>query len=192
MHVIESSNKDSLVPPFKIDAFGNKVDLVTGGRVWSENYYIARKDADLHAQQRSLCFEKSKEAFENGDKKLAKELSEEGKKHGLLMEEANKRAVDEILSPQQLETNEKIDLHGLLVNEAVTATRLFVQKAIERKQFEKLEIITGAGNHSDKNKGAAIKPAIIELCKGEKWPLESQSETNEGSFYLYLSKVTSP
>ena len=180
-------DEEELVPKYHIDEFGNKIDDVTGGRVWSYAYYRARKDAEFHAQERGRCFEASKKAFEEDRKKEAKELSEEGKSHGVKMEEANQRAVDEIIKPQNLETSEKIDLHGLLVAEAVKATKDFVKSVIATRgdSVEKLEIITGAGHHSDKAKGPVIKPAIITMCQEEGWKLVAD-ESNEGSFTLFL------
>jgi DNA-nicking Smr family endonuclease len=182
-----STQEESLVPKYHIDEFGNKIDDVTGGRVWSEAYYRARKDAEFHAQERGRCFEASKKAFEEDRKKEAKELSDEGKMHGQKMEEANQRAVDEIIKPQQLETSVKIDLHGLLVAEAVNATKEFVKAVIANRgdSVDKLEIITGAGHHSDKAKGPVIKPAIIKMCEEEGWKLVAD-EGNEGSFTLIL------
>lgn len=182
-----ASATSSLVPKYHIDEFGNKIDDVTGGRVWSEAYYQARKDAEFHAVQRGVCFENSKKAFDEDRKKEAKEMSEEGKLHGKQMEEANQRAVDEILTPQKLSESEKIDLHGLLVAEAVEATRTFVKNHLTRGGKEKLFIITGAGHHSDKAKGPVIKPAIINLCKEEKWNLQAD-EDNEGSFTVLLNE----
>jgi hypothetical protein len=77
---------------------------------------------------------------------------------------------------------DKIDLHGLLVAEAVDATKQFVKSNVGKKKT--VEVITGAGHHSA-NHHAAIKPAIIELCKEEKWELDSQPK-NEGSFILHV------
>lgn len=131
----------------------------------------------------------SKKAFEEDRKKEAKELSDEGKMHGHKMEESNKRAVDEILKPQNLNDSDKIDLHGLLVAEAVDATRSFAKNAIQAGKRAQLEIITGAGHHSDAAKGPVIKPAIIDLCKQESWKLEAD-ENNEGSFTLILPAKT--
>jgi hypothetical protein len=182
-----TTTTSSLVPKYHIDEFGNKIDDVTGGRVWSEAYYQARKDAEFHAVQRGVCFENSKKAFEEDRKKEAKELSEQGKLHGKQMEEANQRAVDEIILPQNLSESEKIDLHGLLVAEAVEATRKFLKDHIARGEKDKLFIITGAGHHSDKAKGPVIKPAIIKLCEEEKWKLQAD-EDNEGSFTVFLKE----
>ncbi len=178
------ANKDSLIPPYHVDEHGNKVDDANGGRVWSEAYYQARKDADTHAKQRGECFERSKAAFESDNKAEAKTLSDEGKKHGADMETANQRAVNEIMGYQNLDQN-TIDLHGLLVKEAVDCTLIFVNKHKALAKFKQLCIIPGAGNHSDPKKGAVIKPAIVKLAADEQWQLESD-EGNEGSFTLTL------
>lgn len=184
---VDAPADQSLIPSHHTDQFGNEIDDETGGRVWSEAYYKARNDADENAVQRGKYFERSKNAFETGNKKEAKELSDMGKKHGELMEEANKRAVNEILNPQHLSTASKIDLHGLLVAEAVEATKSYVMSCIGR--LETVEIITGAGHHSDQIKGAVIKPAIVKLCKDEHWKLDSH-ESNEGSFTLHVPTGT--
>lgn len=173
---------ESLVPPHHIDEHGHKVADEGGGRVWSEAYYRARKDADDHAKLRGECFDKSKTAFNEDRKGDAKTLSDEGKKHGVEMEAANQRAVAEIMGYQNLEEN-TLDLHGLLVKEAVDCTRTFVNKHKASGKFKQLCIIPGAGNHSDPKKGAVIKPAIIDLAKEEKWNLEAD-EGNDGSFTL--------
>jgi len=181
-------NHGSLVPSHHTDEFGNLVDDKNGGRVWPEDYYQARMEADEHAVQRGKYFERSKKAFEDGQKKEAKELSDQGKKHGELMEEANKRAVKVILDPQHLDTADRIDLHGLLVSEAVDATKTFVFSCIGR--LSTVEIITGAGHHSDPTKGPVIKPAIVKLCKEQNWQLDAH-EKNEGSFTLHVPKSSS-
>lgn len=82
------------------------------------------------------------------------------------MEEANRKAVEEIIKPQHLNISDQIDLHGLLVAEAIEETKKYIYNCIKIKK-EKVEIITGIGNHSDPHKGAVIKPAIINLCKQE-------------------------
>ena len=78
---------------------------------------------------------------------------------------------------------DKLDLHGLHVNEAVDATREFVNFNTGKKKS--VQIITGIGNHSDVKKGPAIKPAILDLCKFEGWEVY-QDENNEGSLTLQV------
>lgn len=168
---------------YHVDQFGHRIDDKSGGRVWSEKYYKARRDADEHAKMRGECFDKSKKAFNQDRKAQAKALSDEGKMHGTLFEEAQKAAAQEILVPQNLKHADKIDLHGLLVTEAIEATKEFVVYNIGRKKT--VDIVTGVGHHSEKGKGPVIKPAIIDLCKTEGWKLEPH-ENNEGSYTLYL------
>jgi DNA-nicking Smr family endonuclease len=141
------------------------------------------QEAEECAIKRGKCFEESTKAFAEDRKDEAKTLSDEGKQHGLQMEEANKRAAAEIINPQSLSTSDKIDLHGLLVQEAIDATKDFVKSCIGKK--ETVQVITGQGIHSDLAKGAVIKPAIIDLCKQENWQLDAESE-NAGSFILHV------
>eukprot|EP00042_Codosiga_hollandica_P020008 m.63400 g.63400 ORF g.63400 m.63400 type:complete len:315 (+) comp49639_c0_seq2:65-1009(+) len=179
-----SATSSSFVANTHIDSFGNLVDE-HGGRVWPDAYYQARKDAEEHAQSRGKCFDDSKVAFAEDRKGEAKALSDEGKKHGELMVEANKRAVQVILGPQNLASSDKIDLHGLLVQEALDATKEFVLSCVGRKQT--VEVITGQGLHSDKAKGPQIKPKIIEMCKQEGWQLDAD-ENNPGSFTVHVQQ----
>ena len=169
VHVPRSSVEKPVSAGTHLDGFGNLVDE-HGARVWPEAYHAARKEAEDHAVERGKCFEESKKAFEEGRKAEAKELSERGKEHGALMEAANKRAAGIVLEPQHLDKADRIDLHGLLVHEAVEATKDFVKSCTGR--LKTVEVITGQGLHSDKAKGPVIKPAIFQLCKDENWQHE--------------------
>lgn len=59
-------------------------------------YKKYQAEVDKHAKLRSEYFEKSQEAYKNGDKALAKELADKGKKETELMEAAQKKASHEI------------------------------------------------------------------------------------------------
>ena len=64
---------------------------------------------------------KSHNAYERGDGQAAHELSEEGKRHGQLMEQYNKQASDYIFRENNAESRvdaDTIDLHGQFVEEA--------------------------------------------------------------------------
>eukprot|EP01038_Epipyxis_sp_PR26KG_P011413 gene11413-15296_t len=163
-----------------LDSFGNKVDE-SGKRIWPDEYYAAREAAAKHAGLRGKYFDEAKAAFESGKKKEAKELSEEVKNQGVLLEQANARAVEVILKQQNLDSSESIDLHGLYVAEAVEAAKQFILKSASKK--DSIEIITGAGLHSAN--GPLIKPAILKLCEENKWRLKKKD--NDGSFILYFS-----
>ena len=123
--------------------------------------------------------------FEEGREADAKEHSDRGKEHRAKMEAANKRAKEIIIGPQNLAEADKIDLHGLLVQEAVEATRDFVKSSIGR--LETVQVITGQGLHSDKAKGPVIMPAIIGLCKKEGWKIvPSRKPKNPGCFIIQV------
>ena len=99
------------------------------------------------------------------------------------MEQANKRAVHEILAPQHLKESETIDLHGLHVAEAVLAVEQYIDVQIGKRKS--VEVVTGAGNHSDPHKGPVLKPAILKLCEGKGWKIEKHPH-NDGSFTVFL------
>ena len=129
---------------------------------------------------------RSKRASKEGKEADAKVFSDRGKEHRAKMEAANKRAMEIIIGPQNLAEAEKIDLHGLLVQEAVEATRDFVKSSIGR--LETVQVITGQGSHSDKAKGAVIKPAIINLCWRENWRIHFDP-SNPGCLTISVPNV---
>ena len=71
-------NHHLVVPAHHTDKFGHEIDNNTGGRVFSEAYYAARKEASEQARLRGECFEKSKHAYSSNHKADAKHLSDEG------------------------------------------------------------------------------------------------------------------
>jgi DNA-nicking Smr family endonuclease len=121
-----------------------------------------RDKAGKHAKARGDYYEQSQQAFKNGDKAAAKELSEKGKKEQALMEEANQQAADLIFhSKNKNQPPDSIDLHLLLVAEAVERTEKRIKQAQDKKE-DHLIVIHGAGHHSKDNK-QMIKPAIVKL-----------------------------
>ena len=128
----------------------------------ADAYFAARKEAEEHALERERYRDKAQKAFLRG-----KAYSEKSRKLGDLMHAANNQAASILLKSQNLAEADKIDLHSLRAQEAVEATRDFVKSCIGR--LETVQVITGQGSHSDKAKGAVIKPAIINLCWRENW-----------------------
>ena len=145
-----------------------------------------RAEAQKYADERHLLLDASKKAFESGDKGKAKELSEKGKESGHKMEECNKKAVAAILKHRNDgHGNHYLDLHGLHLEEALTAFRekmATLQKSNEEIVFE---VIPGAGHHSENHK-AIIKPKIIEELKNNK--CVTFEEKNAGSLNVYINK----
>lgn len=142
-----------------------------------------RDQAGQEAKLRGECFDKSKKEFESGDKGKAKELSEEGKKHGALMEEYNKKAADAFFAANNKGRDDySIDLHGLYVEEAVERVKQRFDK-IGRKGT--LIIIWGAGNHSEGGV-RKIKPAVIDILNSEKVKFDDDTP-NHGCCTVYFS-----
>lgn len=145
---------------------------------------MAKKESD----KRRDCSKRSQEAFRSGSRALAKQLSDEGKKHGKQMDRYNKRARNLILKVNNARMPmTTIDLHGLFVQEAV---RCVLKRMNEAKAAgeERLGVIVGKGNHAQN--GAKIKPAVEELCRkrGLTFTYDSNrgGAVNEGKIVILL------
>ncbi|KAG5192376.1 hypothetical protein JKP88DRAFT_351974 [Tribonema minus] len=151
-----------------------------GNRIFPEAD-ACREEADREAKLRGECYDQSQEAYNAGDGAKAKELSNKGKDHGRRMEEANARAVRAIVDPQRAEETGCLDLHGLRVAEAEAVTRDFLLDHRNRGQFEELEVITGAGNHSTNHK-AKIKHGRVITAPNHKAKIkELEAITGKGN-----------
>jgi DNA-nicking Smr family endonuclease len=146
------------------------VERTKQDELWKQFRGEAQKEVEL----RNECFEKSKKAFEEGDKELASKLSEEGKMHNEKWKQLTVEAGKNIFNEMN-KNNERtvIDLHGLFVDEALG----FVKERLAELKGSSvtLSVITGAGNHSEGGQ-ALIKPKIIQLLTDEK--LTFQEEKN--------------
>ena len=84
-------------------------------------YDRLRDLAHQEAGKRSSCLDKAHKAYERGDGAAAHELSEEGKRHGGMMDQYNKQASDYIFRENNAVgrvDGDTIDLHGQFVEEA--------------------------------------------------------------------------
>ncbi|KAF0979804.1 hypothetical protein FDP41_000957 [Naegleria fowleri] len=125
----------------------------------------------------SDCFERASKAHESGDGALAKQLSDEGKKHQELMKKYQLESAQTMFEHLNKDKGDlEIDLHGQYVDNAMNFLRKRIEKLRSEKQ-NKLTIIYGAGNHSDE-KGPKIKPAVLEYLRNEGITFE---EINHGS-----------
>lgn len=146
-------------------------------------YKEMMEEVDKHAKARGECFDKSKEAFANGDKALAKQLSDQGKAEGALMEEAREKGHERIFAYRNSHLKpSEIDLHGLQLEFAMKKAEQFVDNA-KAKGISPILIITGAGNHSAKDKGPLIKPEVQKMVKSKGYAFE---EVNNGSISVTL------
>ncbi|KAG2389578.1 hypothetical protein C9374_014138 [Naegleria lovaniensis] len=126
----------------------------------------------------SDCFERASKAHESGDGALAKQLSDEGKKHQELMKKYQLESAQTMFEHLNKDKGDfEIDLHGQYVDNAMEFLRKRIEKLRTEKSSNKLTIIYGAGNHSDE-KGPKIKPAVLEYLKEEGITFE---EINHGS-----------
>lgn len=64
---------------------------------------------------------------------------------------------------RRMEAQDELDLHEMLLDDAVVAARLFLDRCWGRG-LRKVRIITGKGIHS-KNGEAVIRPAVTEVCR---------------------------
>ncbi|EEH36184.2 smr domain-containing protein [Paracoccidioides lutzii Pb01] len=153
----------------------------------AEAEYDRLRDAARHeAAQRSSCFERSRQAYDNGDGRLAKELSEQGKAHGKKMEEFNKQASEFIFrennAPGRVDSD-TIDLHGQFVEEAEDILEKRIKYAQRHGQTH-LHVIIGKGNHSV-NHVQKLKPRVEQVCRD--LGLQYTTEDNSGRIYVNLT-----
>ena len=64
---------------------------------------------------------------------------------------------------RRMEAQDELDLHEMLLDDAVVAARSFLDRSYARG-LRKVRIITGKGIHS-KNGEAVIRPAVTEVCR---------------------------
>ncbi|KAF3482518.1 smr domain-containing protein [Arthroderma uncinatum] len=143
---------------------------------------LARHEAGL----RGSCFDRSRQAYENGDGQRAKELSEEGKEHGRKMDQFNKQASEFIFRENNAEGRvaaDTIDLHGQFVEEAEDILEERIKYARQHGQ-DHLHVIVGKGNHSV-NHVQKIKPRVEQVCRD--LGLQYTTEDNAGRIYVNLT-----
>ncbi|EHA49132.1 hypothetical protein MCOR27_000851 [Pyricularia oryzae] len=156
-------------------------------------YDRLRDLARQEARKRGDCFERSRQAYENGDGAEAKRLSNEGKKHGANMERYNKQASEYIFrennNPERV-AEDTIDLHGQFVEEAEDILEARIRDAQARGQRH-LHVIVGKGNHSAGGV-QKIKPRVEQVCR--ELGLDYATEANDGRIFVDLTgaKVGAP
>ena len=64
---------------------------------------------------------------------------------------------------RRMGAQDELDLHEMLLDDALAATRSFLDSSFI-KGLRKVRIITGKGIHS-KNGEAVLRPAVTEVCK---------------------------
>ncbi|KAH7159955.1 smr domain-containing protein [Dactylonectria estremocensis] len=152
----------------------------------AEREYDRLRDlARAEAEKRNQCFQRSRQAYDDGDGARAKELSNEGKAHDAKMDDYNQQASDFIFrennAPGRVESD-CIDLHGQFVEEAerILERRIRADQAAGQTH---LHAIVGRGNHSTGHV-QKIKPKVEEVCR--ELGLQFRTEENAGRIYINL------
>ncbi|MCJ1272293.1 hypothetical protein MMC21_000079 [Puttea exsequens] len=152
----------------------------------SEREYDRLRDlARQEAGKRSSCLDKAHNAYNRGDGGAAHEFSEEGKRHGAMMDQYNKQASDYIFRENNAVgrvDGDTIDLHGQFVEEAEQILEQRIRYAQSTGQTH-LHVIVGKGNHSP-NHIQKIKPKVEQLC--QELGLRFATEANAGRMYINL------
>ncbi|KAK3375369.1 hypothetical protein B0H63DRAFT_420026 [Podospora didyma] len=165
-----------------------------GGRAFNHSagadaeaeYDRLRDLARAAADRKKSCFDRAHQAYENGDRAEAKELSDEGKRHQKQQDAYNKQASEYIFrennAPGRV-AEDTIDLHGQFVEEAEDILEARIRDAQARGQ-KHLHVIVGKGNHSD-GRVQKIKPRVEHVCQS--LGLDYATEGNQGRIYVDLT-----
>lgn len=130
----------------------------------SDNEYLRfRQLADAAYKKRDQYSQQSQNAFKNGNKALASDLSVKAKEQLMIADENNRKAAEYVFIENNKDSDDNdIDLHGLYVKEAEYILKQRIISGIHKNQ-PTLDCIVGKGLHS-KNGIAKLKPAVQNLC----------------------------
>ncbi|CAN3372101.1 hypothetical protein DIURU_000407 [Diutina rugosa] len=148
------------------DTFDRGVKLSDGqdyNHATDGEYKRLRDEADRLYQKRAELSRQSQQAFKQGDKQRAKQLSDESKQVLSQAEDKNFEAANYVFQANNADSApDEIDLHGLYVKEAEAILQRRITQAVNHGENH-LRVIVGKGLHS-KNGIAKIKPAVDQLC----------------------------
>ncbi|ORZ14574.1 hypothetical protein BCR42DRAFT_417214 [Absidia repens] len=151
-------------------------------------YSKLRAMAHDEAEKRNACYQRSQEAYHDGNGALAKEESNKGHRHDEQMKQYNRKAADLVYAQKnQGRPPTEIDLHGLFVQEASERVDQALRRC-EKENYDHLVIIVGKGLHSP-GQVAKLKPAIINLVKKYKVQC-TPNKPNPGCLYIEFGKGT--
>ena len=155
------------------------IGWVPTGESLNDLYRSSREQAEAHARRRNQLFMQSVDAYLRGNRKLAKELSKEGKEHDVEMNRLHRIASEHIFKMRNGKLRENvIDVHGLHVDEAIRKLKERIAQIRKRggqkgKNSKKnkgngyaLDILTGTGHHSFGG-FAKVGPAIRSFAQSQ-------------------------
>lgn len=158
------------------------------GNTYSSSSYPISADG-LRQEARALKTEaweysqKSRDAWQRGDKKQAAEYKAERlelEKRAALL---NDKAADQIFRHTNAGRGKnEMDLHGLYVNEALEYVERRIEEA-RRKKRNHLVIITGRGNNS-RGGIAKLKPSVMERLMQKHQLRCTMDRPNDGCIYV--------
>lgn len=127
------------------------------------NYKDLRARADELYKKKNTLSQQSQQAYKNGDKLLAKQLSDELKSVLTEAENYSRQAAEYVFRENNTDSAEdEIDLHGLYVKEAEWILQSRITECLNTNQSH-LKVIVGKGLHS-KNGVAKLKLAVENMC----------------------------
>ncbi|MDI1488586.1 MAG: hypothetical protein OHK93_007861 [Ramalina farinacea] len=147
-------------------------------------YDRLRDLARQEAGKRSSCMAKSQQAYQRGDGASAHSFSEEGKRHGAMMDTYNHQASEYIFRENNSLDRvaaDTIDLHGQFVEEAEDIVEQRIRYAQSTGQTH-LHVIVGKGNHSPGHV-QKIKPRVEQVCR--ELGLSYATEENAGRIFSH-------
>mmetsp|Transcript_46670 Transcript_46670/g.89137 ORF Transcript_46670/g.89137 Transcript_46670/m.89137 type:complete len:241 (+) Transcript_46670:408-1130(+) len=138
-------------------------------------YQDVRADARDHARLRNVFFQQATQAYQVGNKALAKDLAFKGRYHAEQMKAAHAHASEAIfaqrngVSPMAMHPSSGggnqpllIDLHGLHVAEALAFLRQRVGEWRAYGQRVHVHLLVGTGHHTRGTRTPARLPAVVE------------------------------
>jgi hypothetical protein len=144
-----------------------------------------RSEAEEFAMKMKKCFEDSQNEFKYGDKALAKYLSDQGNIFKGNMLKSNRMAKEIAFNFYNADRDfQEIDLHGLLVNEAIELLEERI-KSLKQINAGYLIVIHGKGNHSDNNT-AKIKFECYDYLEARRIPYVKDNP-NEGCLTIIFN-----
>ncbi|KAI5952410.1 hypothetical protein KGF54_003277 [Candida jiufengensis] len=126
-------------------------------------YKQLRSKADHLYQKRNQLSQQSQQAYQQGNKQKAHELSEQSKSALTEAENYSQQAAEYVFRENNTDSaSDEIDLHGLYVKEAEWIVKKRIEQCLNTNQSH-LKVIVGKGLHSN-NGISKLKPAIDKLC----------------------------
>ncbi|XP_024397321.1 SMR domain-containing protein At5g58720 isoform X1 [Physcomitrium patens] len=154
------------------------------GNVGADDYNSHRHCAKENWSTMQNYFREAASAYSRGQRSYASVLSEKGKYHKKLAQEADERASLRIFADRNrnIENNITIDLHNQHVLEAIQVLKLHLRSLSPILSVHTLTVITGYGFHSSDGRGR-IKSAVVSFLtrKGIDW-----KESNPGCIIIML------